>query len=250
MRKSDFCRSEQRDQREREIATQPRPLKDAESERRIGIALEALDSDARRGLLVGSKVGDECPPYSDNGGFSAFSYDGVKSSIEHSLKQLRVLDRLDTVLVHDPTMAELEEFLAPGSGGMAALVALKEEGAVGHIGIGCVEHEQHRAFLSSPDFQEHAEIVLSVNDFNLVRRYGPEGSWLDAEKGGAGILNAGTFYMGLLADPEASWSQGFKSQLDQPGSFCCSALLRSALLCSVLLSSALLCSALLHPDLP
>ena len=59
--------------------------------------------------------------------------------------------------------------------------------------------------------------MLSVNDFNLVRRYGPEGSWTDAAEAGAGILNAGVFYMGLLADPEESWSQGFKSQLSKPG---------------------------------
>ena len=39
----------------------------------------------REGLVVGSKVGDECPPYSNNGGFSAFSYDGVKSSVVSGL---------------------------------------------------------------------------------------------------------------------------------------------------------------------
>lgn len=27
---------------------------------------------------------------------------------------------------------------------------------------------------------------------------------------GVGVLNAGVFYMGLLADPEQSWEQGFK----------------------------------------
>jgi aryl-alcohol dehydrogenase-like predicted oxidoreductase len=58
----------------------------AESERRIGLALEALSPKAREGLLIGSKVGDECPPFSDNGGFNEFSYDGVKCSVDHSLK--------------------------------------------------------------------------------------------------------------------------------------------------------------------
>ena len=45
-----------------------------------------MKPEERKGLLVGSKVGDECPPYSDNGGHNAFSYDGVMSSVEHSLK--------------------------------------------------------------------------------------------------------------------------------------------------------------------
>ena len=81
------------------------------SEQRIGIALEQLSPQQREGLMVGSKVGDECPPFSDNGGHSPFSYDGVMCSVAHSLKQLRVVERLETVLI-DPTMQELDEFLA------------------------------------------------------------------------------------------------------------------------------------------
>jgi hypothetical protein len=44
------------------------------------------------------------------------------------------------VLVHDATYEELETFLAPGAG-MDALVDLKRQGVVGHIGVGCVEFE-------------------------------------------------------------------------------------------------------------
>ena len=138
-----------------------------ESERRIGLALEALPAAQREGLLVGSKVGDECPPYSDNGGHSPFSYKGVMASVAHSLKLLRVVKRLDTVLLHDPTMAEVDEFLAAGSG-LEAIRELQRQGVVGYFGIGCVEHEVHSAMLQRAD----AAIVLSVNDFNLLRRYG------------------------------------------------------------------------------
>ena len=207
----------------------------AESERRIGLALEALPTEARSGLLVGSKVGDECPPFSNNGGHSAFSYDGVKSSVAHSLAQLRVVDKLDTVLVHDPTLDELTEFFAPETGGMAALKDLQRQEVVGSVGIGCVEHAQHRAFMAAAG--DDAGVLLSVNDFNLVRRYGAAaeageageagdsaggaesgggGSWVDAGRRDVGILNAGAFYMGLLAEPHTSWSQGFKASLDQP----------------------------------
>ena len=75
----------------------------AESERRIGLALGELSSAERAGILLASKVGDECPPYSSNGGHSAFSYDGVMCSVEHSLKQLGAA-HLDLCLLHDPTM--------------------------------------------------------------------------------------------------------------------------------------------------
>ena len=62
---------------------------------------------------------------------------------------------------------------------------------------------------------EHHEaaILLSVNDFNLVRRYAPEESWMMARDKDVGVLNAGTFYMGLLADPYNSWQLGFKKTL-------------------------------------
>ena len=33
---------------------------------------------------------------------------------------------------------------------------------------------------------------------------------------GVGLVNAGIFYMGLLAEPGASWNLGFKSTLDYP----------------------------------
>ena len=77
-----------------------------ESERRIGLALRELSAADKKDLIISSKVGDECPPFSDNGGHNAFSYDGVLSSVDHSLKQLGV-DRLDLVLVHDPLIEEL-----------------------------------------------------------------------------------------------------------------------------------------------
>lgn len=95
-----------------------------ESEKRIGLALEALPEEKRKHLLIGSKVGDECPPFSNNGGHSPFSFDGVMSSVKHSLKLLRVVKKLDCVLLHDPTMDELQEFLAPGHG-LSALLDLQ-----------------------------------------------------------------------------------------------------------------------------
>jgi D-threo-aldose 1-dehydrogenase len=183
-----------------------------ESERRIGLALEALTPEARQGLVICSKVGDDCPPYSDNGGHSPFSRAGVLASVAHTLRLLRVVTRLDVVLLHDPTLDELDQFLAPG-GGIDGLRELQREGVVGYIGLGCVEHEQHTRFIARV---EDAAVLLTVNDYNLLRRYALRSSWPAAATKSVGILNAGAFYMGLLADPASSWTHGFKKHLNQP----------------------------------
>lgn len=189
----------------------------AESERRIGLALSMLPSEELEGLIVSTKVGDECPPYSNNGGHNAMSRDGVLCSVEHSLGLLQ-RDSVDILLLHDPTLAELEFFLNDDNGGMRALESLREQGVVNYLGIGCVEHEQQRTFMEY-NGGKNCDLVLTVNDFNLVRRYGsdPSGAFPFAHEHDIGVINAGAFYMGLLADPKNSWSQGFKKTLEQPG---------------------------------
>eukprot|EP00949_MAST-11_sp_MAST-11-sp1_P004990 g4990.t1 len=182
-----------------------------DSERRIGLALEQLNAEDREGLVIGSKVGDECPPYSDNGGFSPFSAEGVKRSVDHSLSMLKV-DKLDTVLLHDPTMHEMDEFLTPTIGGMHALVDLKQQGTVGHIGIGCVEHQQQQRMMQ----ESSCDIVLTVNDYNLLRRDAAREIFPRVQQSGIGLMNAGVSYMGLLADTKRGWQGGFLQTLHQP----------------------------------
>jgi D-threo-aldose 1-dehydrogenase len=180
--------------------------------------------------MFSSKVGDECPPYSNNGGHSAFSYEGVLASVDNSLRRMG-LDHLDLVLLHDPLMRELQAFLSDressqtattsmgtstgtgiAGGGMQALRELKRQGVVGHIGIGCVDRPQQLLFLKEPD----AEVVLSVNDWNLVRRYANDDLFPATAEAGAGVINAGCFYMGLLAAPATSFTEGFKKTLQLP----------------------------------
>lgn len=84
---------------------------------------------------------------------------------------------------------------------------------VGHIGLGVLEHEVHAAFLARAP---SCAVLLTVNDYNLLRRYVATTSWVEAASRDVGIFNAGALYMGLLADPEHSWQQGFKATLDQP----------------------------------
>lgn len=88
-----------------------------ESEKYIGIALSQLDISTRESLVLCSKVGDAGP---QNGGHHPFSEAGVRASVEGTLQNLGV-EKIDLVLLHDPTAAELEFFLnqapVPSEGG-------------------------------------------------------------------------------------------------------------------------------------
>ena len=132
--------------------------------------------------------------------------------VSRSLNVLRV-DKVDILLLHDPTFEELRDFLAPG-GGIDALERLKREGCIDHIGLGCLEHENHSAVLEDGRF----EVILTVNDCNLVRRYVLENIYPTAQSQDVGIVNAGIFYMGLLGGlrPEVSYSMGFKKDIQKP----------------------------------
>jgi hypothetical protein len=65
-----------------------------ESERRVGIALSELSTQEREGLIIATKVCDEMPPWTDNGGHDAFSAAGVRASLESSLRKVRSNSRV------------------------------------------------------------------------------------------------------------------------------------------------------------
>ena len=96
---------------------------------------------------------------------------------------------------------------------MDALARLKQEGCIDHIGLGCLEHENHAAVLDDG----RVDVILTVNDCNLVRRYVLEDIYPTAQSQDVGIVNAGIFYMGLLGGlrPEVSYSMGFKKNLQK-----------------------------------
>ena len=184
------------------------------SEHRVGLALSELDSSVKDSLIIASKVADECAPFSNNGGHDALSAAGVRCSIENSLRVMGI-EHMHVCLIHDLTPAELEDFLADG-GGMDGLREAKAEGLIGHIGLGTHDKPHaplHRRFLEDPD----AEVLLTVNDYNILRRYagGSSGALPAAQVKNAGVMNAGVFYMGLLSgiDPRESYSMGFKGDL-------------------------------------
>ena len=59
--------------------------------------------------------------------------EGMAADIEISLKNLRT-DYIDVYQVHNPTVEQLEQVIAPG-GALEALIEAKEAGKIGHIGL-------------------------------------------------------------------------------------------------------------------
>ena len=67
-------------------------------------------------------------------------------------------------------MLNLTTSLTPAGadGGMSALLELRDQGVLKYIGLGCVDREQQLQFL---EHSPVADCILTVNDYNLVRRF-------------------------------------------------------------------------------
>jgi D-threo-aldose 1-dehydrogenase len=157
---------------------------DGESERRIGTAIE------RVGLgeaLIVTKVDAEGRDYSG---------DRVRRSVEESRERLG-LAFLPLVHLHDPEFFEFEELTMPG-GAVDTLVALRDEGVIGAIGV---------AGGHSPTMQRYVDLgvfdaLLVHNRLTLVDR-SAEPVMRDANRRGMAVFNAGILGGGLLAAPRA-----------------------------------------------
>ncbi len=156
-----------------------------ESERRVGLALER---GWREKIHLQTKVGTHPEKRGDYSGAS------TRWSVENSLKLLQT-EHLDAVLIHDP--ADIEVPLAPGQA-LDELLKLKEEGVIGHIGLGVRQHEFHRRAIETG----HCEIVLTYLDYNLVNQSVARTTLPLAKERGVGIILASALGMGMLAGPE------------------------------------------------
>jgi D-threo-aldose 1-dehydrogenase len=175
------------------------------AERRLGLGLRAM---ARDEVAISTKVGrllqpNPFPVGSDlgAGGFAVpddlvrrrdYSADGVRRSLESSLERLG-LDRVDLVYVHDPT-DHLESALGEA---IPALVALREQGVVGAVGVGMNLVEPLRRFVA----ESPIDTVLVAGRYTLIDR--SAGALLEecADRG-VRVVAAAPFNSGLLARDE------------------------------------------------
>lgn len=154
------------------------------------------------GIVLATKV-DADPVTRD------FSGDRVRRSVEESLTRLGQ-DSVQLMYLHDPEYhLSFAEAMAP-DGPVAALVALRDEGVLQHLGIASGPVELTRQFLATEVFQ----VVLNHNRYTLVDR-SAEPLIQDAYDRGVGFVNAAPYGGGILVKgPEAQPRYAYRSPSD------------------------------------
>ncbi|GAA4612700.1 aldo/keto reductase [Actinoallomurus liliacearum] len=166
-------------------------------ERRMGAALtgEYVLSTKVGRLLVPLGPGEpsesegfaDPPPYKRVWDWSA---DGVRRSLEESLKRLGV-DRVDVVYLHDPDDHEEEVYTTA----YPALAALRDEGVVGAIGAGMNQTPMLTRFVERLDL----DVVLCAGRYTLLDRSAEEDLLPACARRGTSVVAGGVYNSGLLA---------------------------------------------------
>jgi D-threo-aldose 1-dehydrogenase len=138
------------------------------------------------GIVLATKV-DADPKTRD------FSGERVRRSVEESLTRLG-LDSVPLMYLHDPEFfLTVPEALAD-DGPVAAMVALRDDGVLGHLGLAAGDVPMMRELLRSGAF----EVVLNHNRHTLLDR-GAQPLIEDAQELGIAFVNAAPYGGGLLA---------------------------------------------------
>jgi D-threo-aldose 1-dehydrogenase len=154
-----------------------------DSERYIGSAI--AEGGLPPDVLLATKV-DPAPGSTD------FSGRRVRESLNESLDRLG-LDSLQLVHLHDPERVSFEE--ATGRGGaVEALVALRDEGLISHLGVAGVDCGLLSRYLDLDVF----DVVLVHNQFTLISQ-AASALINDAFGRGVAVLNAAPYGGGMLA---------------------------------------------------
>lgn len=173
--------------------------RDGEAEKRIGAALAG-----RGGLPPGVVLATKVDPDPVTGDFSGAR---VHASYRESLERLGV-ERVPLLYLHDPERISFEEGIEPG-GPLDALVGLRAQGLVDHIGVAGGPVELLSRYLDTGAF----DVVLSHNRFTLLDR-SAETLFATAHAHGVGVVNAAPYGGGMLAkgpDVQANYAYGERS---------------------------------------
>lgn len=179
------------------------------SERRAGAALSARPRDE---FVLSTKVGRLLVPKgagtedlwaeapNDLTPRFDFSYDGVMRSVESSLQRLG-LSRIDVLHIHDPD----DHFDEALTGALKALVELRSRGLIGAVGAGMNQAEMLTAFARHGGF----DCFLLAGRFTLLDRRGERELLALCAKEGIGVIAAGVYQSGLLADPRPGITENY-----------------------------------------
>lgn len=155
---------------------------DGESERRIGSAIDAFGG-LPEGVVVATKVDARDGDYSGS---------RVRASVEESRRRLG-LSTLPLVHLHDPEFHCWEDMTARG-GAVDTLVALRENGSIGSIGLAGGHAPTMARYLQLGVF----DVLLVHNRWTLVDHSAAQLIEQATERGVA-VLNAAIYGGGLLA---------------------------------------------------
>ena len=164
---------------------------DGRSEERIGVAVARIGVGD---MLIATKV--------DAAG-GDFSGRRVRASVDESRSRLG-MDHLPLVYLHDPEFHPDAGFERPG-GAIEALVALRDEGVIGHVGIAGGHVPTIERLLDTGAF----EVLLTHSRATLLDRSAD--ALIDrARAAGMGVANAAVLGGGLLASRTATPLYGFR----------------------------------------
>lgn len=166
------------------------------SESRIGQAISEAGG-LPPGFVLATKV-DPVPGSND------FSGERVRASIQESMERLGV-DHFQLVYLHDPQRLSFREATAP-DGPVEALVRLREEGTIDHLGVAGGDPDLALRYLDTGIFS----VVLNHNQFTLLDQ-SAERLMDEAEARGVAFVNAAPFGGGMLVKgPDAVASYRYR----------------------------------------
>lgn len=177
---------------------------EGQSERLLGDAIRRLGG-LPADKVIFSKV--DADPIT-----GVFDADRVRRSFDETRSRLG-LDTLPLLHFHDPYSLEVREAMAPG-GPVSALIALRDEGAVGAIGIAAGKRALMEEYVRTDAF----DAVLNHNRWTLVDR-SADTLWNLATERGMAVFNAAPFGGGILAGsmtrgPKYAYSEASGELLD------------------------------------
>jgi D-threo-aldose 1-dehydrogenase len=157
---------------------------DGASERRIGAAIRRAG-----GLPPGFVLATKVDPDPRTGDFSGAR---VPASLAESLERLGV-ERVPLLHLHDPERIPFAAGTAP-DGPLQALVDLRDQGVVDHIGLAAGDVDLMLRYLETGAF----DVVLNHNRYTLLDR-SAQPLFAAARERGLGVINAAPYGSGMLA---------------------------------------------------
>ncbi len=160
-----------------------------DSVRKLGLAI-------KNGVIDRSEViisGRMCCHKGEDTDYSA---EHAISDVEEQLEMLG-MDYFDVMLIHDPH--EIEPTLA-GNGTLAGLLKLKSRGLVRNVGYGMRPHDFHLKAIETGD----VDVLLTFNDYNLLRQTAKDDILPAAAANDVGVLNGWSIMRGILTGIDLS----------------------------------------------